>query len=283
MRFLIFIFFTSLSLVSCAQQADKVTEAITTPKGYKMYHHTKKGGMKPKPGQIALFKVEVIADKVVLQRSKGGGYQLEMMDPAETTSIPPMMDAAYLMGVGDSATVYQPVDDHMRDLLPPDAKKAKDIRFELVLLHIIGGEAKKQMEDAAEQYVKDIEQKVRATAKSYSSGVLNAQIKTLPSGLKYYITTNGTGAPVKQGEAVSVNYFGSLSDGTPFDNSFKTRRPIVFPAGGGQMIPGFDEGAMQLRHGDRAYLFIPSKLGYGKEGSGTIPPNADLIFYIEML
>lgn len=283
MRFLVFVCFIFFSLVSCAQQSDKVTEATTTPKGFKMYHHIKKGGTKPKPGQIALFKVEVIADKVVLQRSKGAGYRLEMIDPSQLSSVPPMLDAAYLMGVGDSATVYQPVDAHLRDLLPPDAKKATDIRFELVLQHIIGEEAKKQMEEAADQYVKEVEQKVKTTLQSYKAGLLNAQIKTTASGLRYYIETKGTGAAVKQGEAVSVNYFGALSDGTPFDNSYKTRRPMVFPAGGGQMIPGFDEGSLLMHHGDRVYLFIPARLGYGEQGSGTIPPNSDLVFYVEML
>jgi len=291
MRFLIFLNLTFLAFVSCAQQTDKIgvgtsvpaVAATTTPKGYKMYHHIKRGGPTPKVGQIGMFKVEVWANKTALQRSKGAGYRLEMIDPAQLQHVPPMLDAAYLMSAGDSVTVYQPVDEHMRDLLPPEAKSATEIRFELVLLTIIGEEGKAQMETAANAYVQEIELKTKTTAQSYAAGLLNAQIKTTASGLKYYLETKGTGATVKQGEAVSVNYFGVLTDGTPFDNSFKTRRPMVFPAGGGQMIPGFDEGAMLLHHGDRAYLFMPAKLAYGTQGSGGIPPNSELIFYIEML
>jgi FKBP-type peptidyl-prolyl cis-trans isomerase len=288
MRFFIFLSFSFLALASCAQQTDKAggtaaVEATTTPKGFQMYHHTKHGGPTPKPGQITMFKVEVWANKTLLQRSKGSGYRLEMADPAQLQHVPPMLDAAYLMSVGDSATVYQPVDAQMREMLPPDAKTAKEIRFELVLLTIIGEEGKAQMQKAANEYLQQIEQKVRTTAKSYAAGLLKAQIKTTASGLKYYIETKGTGALPKVGEAVSVNYFGALLDGTPFDNSFKTNRPMVFPAGGGQMIPGFDEGSLLLHHGDRAYLFIPAKLGYGAQGSGSIPPNSELLFYIEML
>jgi FKBP-type peptidyl-prolyl cis-trans isomerase FkpA len=282
MRFIVFFSFILFALSSCAQ-TEKSVDPITTPKGYKMYHHRQKGGVTPKVGEIAMFKVEVWANKVSLQRSKGAGYRLEMVDLSQLQHVPPMLDAAYLMGVGDSATVYQPVDDHMRELLPNDAKTAKEIRFELVLLNIIDEQGKAEMENAANVYVNEVAQKTKTIAQNYATGLLNGQIKTTKSGLKYYVETKGTGALVKQGEALSVNYYGVLSNGTSFDNSFKTRRPMVFPAGGGQMIPGFDEGVLHLHHGDRAYLFIPANLGYGAQGFGDVPPNADLIFYIEVL
>ena len=291
--------FLLFALVSCAQQPapqqtgtlengvpskeNATSNTTLTPHGYRFVHHRKNEGPKPKVGETALFFVNVWAGKTLLQRSKGAGFRLEIVDPSRMGHVPPMMDAAFMMSRGDSATVYQKVDAQMRDALPQEAKDAEELRFELVLNGIISAEANAKIAEQVQAMTKQIEEKVQTTAKSYASGLLNAQLKKTPSGLKYYVETAGEGAAVKEGEALQVHYFGVLKDGTPFDNSFAIRKPLVFPAGGGQMIPGFDQGVMQLRHGDKAYLFIPPSLGFGDQESGFIPPNSELIFYVEIL
>jgi FKBP-type peptidyl-prolyl cis-trans isomerase len=104
------------------------------------------------------------------------------------------------------------------------------------------------------------------------------------SGLKIYIEKEGTGRKPKAGEYVSVHYTGYLTDGTKFDSSLDRGKPIEFQVGKGRVIAGWDKGIMQLKEGTKAILFIPSYMGYGERGAGgVIPPNADLIFEVELV
>jgi FKBP-type peptidyl-prolyl cis-trans isomerase len=103
-------------------------------------------------------------------------------------------------------------------------------------------------------------------------------------GLRYQIIQKGEGVKAEKGKTVSVHYKGQLADGTVFDSSYKRNQPIDFPLGVGQVIPGWDEGILLLNVGDKARLVIPSDLGYGSRGAGgVIPPNATLIFDVELM
>lgn len=105
-----------------------------------------------------------------------------------------------------------------------------------------------------------------------------------PSGLTYMFIRHGTGQPVKAGDMVSVHYTGLLGDGTRFDSSLDRGQPLTFPVGAGRVIKGWDEGIALLRVGDQAILIIPPELGYGAAGvGGVIPPNATLIFIVEVV
>lgn len=105
-----------------------------------------------------------------------------------------------------------------------------------------------------------------------------------PSGLRYKILQEGNGEKVNKGDMVSVHYKGQLLDGTVFDSSYKRKQPIDFKIGLGQVIAGWDEGILLLKVGDKARLVIPSDLAYGKQGAGgVIPPNAVLIFDVELV
>lgn len=105
-----------------------------------------------------------------------------------------------------------------------------------------------------------------------------------PSGLRYKILQNGDGKQATKGAMVSVHYKGQLLDGTVFDSSYKRKQPIDFAIGVGQVIAGWDEGIQLLKVGDKARLVIPSDLAYGSQGAGgVIPPNATLIFDVELM
>lgn len=107
---------------------------------------------------------------------------------------------------------------------------------------------------------------------------------TTESGLICIITKSGDGQQVKKGDEVIVNYTGLLTNGAMFDSSLNRNEPFSFPVGAGMVIKGWDEGLQQLRVGDHATLIIPPSIGYGASGAGgIIPPNATLIFLIEVL
>ena len=104
------------------------------------------------------------------------------------------------------------------------------------------------------------------------------------SGLRYQILQKGNGKQATKGAGVSVHYKGQLLDGTVFDSSYKRKEPIDFNVGIGQVIAGWDEGIQLLKVGDKARFVIPSNLGYGAAGAGgVIPPNATLIFDVELM
>ncbi len=107
---------------------------------------------------------------------------------------------------------------------------------------------------------------------------------TTPSGLKYRDIQVGTGATPTAGQTVNVHYTGTLTDGTKFDSSRDRSRPFSFKLGVGQVIKGWDEGLSTMKVGGRRLLVIPPELGYGARGAGgVIPPNATLVFDVELL
>lgn len=105
-----------------------------------------------------------------------------------------------------------------------------------------------------------------------------------PSGLKYVDLVQGEGRQPRKGKTVLVHYTGWLEDGKKFDSSVDRGEPFSFRIGMGQVIRGWDEGVMSMRVGGKRRLTIPPKLGYGARGAGgVIPPNATLIFEVELL
>ena len=112
---------------------------------------------------------------------------------------------------------------------------------------------------------------------------------TTDSGLKYVDTVVGTGASPARGQQCLVHYTGWLNDGRngrgkKFDSSVDRGKPLAIPIGVGRVIKGWDEGVISMKVGGKRTLYIPSYLGYGPRGAGgDIPPNADLIFEVELV
>lgn len=103
--------------------------------------------------------------------------------------------------------------------------------------------------------------------------------------LQIEVLKQGTGEEVKNGDNIVVHYTGTLEDGTKFDSSLDRGKPFVFTLGIGQVIKGWDMGILGMKVGEKRKLVIPSEFGYGKTGTpgGPIPPNATLIFEVELL
>ena len=113
---------------------------------------------------------------------------------------------------------------------------------------------------------------------------LAAGFEKTESGLRYKMIQKGAGKKAENGKTVAVHYTGQLEDGKVFDSSYPRKKPIEFPLGRGNVIEGWDEGIALLQVGDKARFVIPSHLAYGSRGAGgAIPPNATLIFDVELM
>ena len=107
---------------------------------------------------------------------------------------------------------------------------------------------------------------------------------TTSTGLQYEALEEGTGTEATIGRTVAVHYTGWLTDGTKFDSSHDRRQPFHFHLGARRVIAGWDEGVAGMKVGGKRKLIIPPSLGYGAQGAGgVIPPNATLVFEVELL
>ena len=122
-----------------------------------------------------------------------------------------------------------------------------------------------------------------ASMTEHESAGTSAEITT-ESGLKYVDLVVGTGREAAAGDLATVHYTGWLTNGKKFDSSVDRREPFSFPLGGGKVIRGWDEGVVGMKVGGKRKLTIPPQLGYGARGAGgVIPPNATLVFDVELL
>src|SRR5213596_1535115 len=147
-----------------------------------------------------------------------------------------------------------------------------------------------QVKDVMAQFEKDMEQKQKQAgeknktegAKFLEDNKKKPGVKTTASGLEYKVEKEGTGAQPKATDMVTVNYRGTLIDGTEFDSSYKRGQPATFPLNG--VIKGWTEGLQLMKQGSKYQFFVPSNLAYGERSVGPdIAPNSTLIFEVELL
>ena len=150
------------------------------------------------------------------------------------------------------------------------------------------GENAKKFDSKAifDKELEKLEKQAAEKAKKAKEAIdaLKKGAKVTSSGLAYKIIEKGTGAKAEAGKTVSVHYTGKLSNGTKFDSSYDRNQPIEFELGRGRVIKGWDEGISLLNVGSKATFIIPPDLAYGARGAGgVIPPNATLIFDVELV
>lgn len=285
-----------LAVVLLAATACQNTDGNKTKSGFKYEHHVANNGAKPKPGEFVSFHVQMRnQDSIVFQsRVQPQVPQMQIpQPPAEGAAEPrvsPLTEALELMAVGDSLTLYYPIDTLPQK--PRNFENTDFVIYDLVTTKIMSAEeyqaeqdVKRQEEEAKRKVLQEREVAVaemtKQTAKDYLANKLGDKLQTTASGLKYVIHEQGDG---KKAEGnVKVNYYGTLTDGERFDDSFSRGVPFAFPLGAGRVIRGWDEGIALLNEGGKATLFVPAELGYGAAGSPPkIPGGAELVFYVEV-
>lgn len=283
----LFVMFTLL-VMSCKESENK------TPSGYAYTTLDSGTGDVPKTNDYVFFTIKISGDDGKVIQDMSDEAQLPSVQiPAEFPKGPGANPVIEILAVGKLNGHYKvqmPIDSIPN--APVDLQALKYIEYEIVIKRIENEEGyKKYMEEqqnakqaviaANMEKLPAIEELTKKTIADYNAGKL--ETKSLESGLKYYIVSEGTGENAKEGNNVSVQYYGSLLDGTMFDNSFSRGESFPFTLGTGQVIKGWDQGIPLLNVGAKAFLFIPFPLAYGEAGSPpTIPPSSDLVFYVEL-
>ena len=164
---------------------------------------------------------------------------------------------------------------------------AKDDAIQNITIERVGANAESwDAKSAFDFFINEKKAQLKAVQKAALNDLekLTDGMEQTDSGLYYKINREGSGDYPSKGKNVSVHYRGMLLDGTVFDSSYQRNEPIVFPLGMGQVIKGWDEGIALLKRGSSAKLVVPSELAYGSKGAGgVIPPDASLIFEVELV
>ncbi len=237
---------------------------------------------KLKEGDIITFDLVIKndADSTIKDSRKEGKPLQDLVPPAPAAGSfkGSFENGLRLLSVGDSATIFVPVDSLFKDAnqpVPPFLKRGTDVRF---IVKIKKSQSRAEFEKemtklSAEQTGKDtklIEAYVANSGKKFT--------KT-STGLYASISNPGTGEGPQMGESWEVNYIGTFLDGKEFDKGAGVAMPPV-----GQLVPGFNEALMLLKKGGKGTFVIPSALGYGAQGAAPrIPANAILVFELEVL
>lgn len=179
---------------------------------------------------------------------------------------------------------------HVIDSLSQDVVNTIEKGDTIISVEIVRNGRLAKKFDAIKIFKEKQEEAIRLAAekeaqKQAKLAELTKQATTSTSGLMYIIHKQGEGGKPKASETVKVHYEGKLLDDTVFDSSYKRNQPIEFPIGVGRVIPGWDEGIAMLSEGGKATLIIPPYLAYGERGAGggVIPPNATLVFEVELI
>ncbi|TAH26719.1 MAG: hypothetical protein EAZ07_03435 [Cytophagales bacterium] len=197
-----------------------------------------------------------------------------------------LVEGLLLLSKGDSAVFMISADSIFKGqpTLPPGVFKGRDLKFTVKVISLRSKEeSEKEKVKMEEEYMKRREGMTAQIASDTIVIVNYLKSKKIKyskniSGVYYSITSKGKGAKIAMGDSLKVNYVGKFLDGRQFDAG----KEFPFVQGMSQVIPGWHMGIGELSRGDKATLFIPSPLGYGEQGAGTIPANTILVFDIEI-
>jgi FKBP-type peptidyl-prolyl cis-trans isomerase FkpA len=272
-------------LMACGKDRLQTTE---TGLKYQLHEQTD-DARKAKVGDILTLNLILknASDSVIRDTHKEG-VPLRLM-----LQVPPFKGAfeegLAMLGKGDSATFFVKADSlftRSGQGLPPGIAKGSDIAFNVKLIDVQNEQEFQKTQAEASQKQKGIDDK--ALTDFLTKNGQAGKFQKTANGVYYVVTQPGAGPKPGRGDNVKVHYTGKLLNGKVFDSSVGNPQsggqPLAFQVGMGMVIPGWDEGIMQLSKGTKATIYIPSGMAYGAQGAPpTIPANSPLIFDVELV
>ncbi len=261
---------------------------------YVLFKNSKGDAEKLGPEQFAKVQIyQYFNDSLMGSTRKFGKAEyLRLPNPEEAPGRwPGYLEGIQLISVGDSIVVFENMDSIP---LPPNMSWVKSLSYHIVLEDVLTKEDREKLvtEEKVKmeakrmelmQQIPGIEANIKESLAAFNGKTLGDKLKTTATGLQYIVMSEGDGTQVKAGEKTTVHYYGALTDGKRFDDSFSRGEPFELEVGASQVIPGWDEGLQLFKRGTKALLFIPYQLGYGEQGNPpVIPAKATLVFYTDI-
>lgn len=284
-----------LILLSCSEHKNDGFSKLKYHRGeFKIY--SKNQGETAKPGEYILYNILFKDNKgKVFQDSRDIKNPLRehvIKDTSLLKDLTAVSEVLYKMKKGDSTFMFIPLTEEEKtgDMKKSDTLlffiNVRDIISEEKMRDMIEDEFLKQEAEETEARIKQIEvdQKIMKAWDEYNKGLLKNKLKRTKNGVECLILEEGKGKKLTKGTRIKLGYYGmTMKDATPFENSFRKGKDFEMVLGANQVIPGWDEAMLTMKEGTKAVIFVPGKMAFGKEGkSPIIPPDADLIFYIEL-
>ena len=275
-----------LTIVACNSDGFKTTKSGIKYK----FERQNKDAEKPQLGDILELKMKYATPDTVIFNSEtyAKSIPFQILKPAYQGDI---VEGIGMMGLGDSATFIVSADSFfIKNVglkeLPKFVKKGSKLTFNISVLAV----KKKEVYEKEQMELKKQKSAMMEIQRNDEPGLReaylkknNVKAKPTKSGLYFIETQKGKGKQAVVGSMVQVHYKGSLLNGNEFDSSYKRDKPISFKLGGGQVIPGFEEGIGMMKEGGKAQLIIPSELGYKDTELENIPAFSTLIYEVELV
>ena len=278
-------------ITSAVQCKTDTGTPVKTPHGYKCVFHEYANSAKPQIGQWAVFEIDRYKDgfrSASSRLSKSFGRFKIKKEKDVKKPVHAVYDLVSMMSIGDSAVVYE-----QEALHASSGRLEGEIKYVVVLKYLLDdegykrlvsaeGDAKNKRREAIIDEGPVVKAKSQRLIQQFQEGTLTDQLVSLDNGLKYLIVEEGSGIRPREGQRISVSYYGFLADGTEFEDTFSKGRFFGFRLGQGDVIKAWDEVFKHLRQGTKLMIFAPAALAYGATGkTPNIPADADLIFYAD--
>ena len=295
-----FVLLAGLALAAC-QDDGKSGEQTTALGNRYTYVTTNDEGRMAEPGEFIYFHAQLKSegDSLIYDTREAGGESpviQALSDTIVNEQTGPVEDIVRKLRVGERAVIRTNISDYPPQAKPPGMQDDTVLLYDVEVMEVVNQEefsarqeALRSEQEAKANVIREREEEVLAFTQQvyddYKAGKLDDQFQTTENGVRYLIHEEGDGEQAEANRGVVVQYVGRLTEnGEIFDQSFERGMGIPFVLGTGRVITGWDEGIAALQEGDRATLVIPSDLGYGAQGTGngSIPPDSELMFYVEL-
>ena len=300
MHLRLFILLAGLSLVAC--QEDGKNGMQTTALGNRYtYVTSNEDGRLAEPGEYIYFNAQLRTegDSVIFDtrdNPDGMPFVQALADSLVGQQTGPVDDIVRKLRVGERAVIRADISEYPPQAKFPGMENDTVALFDVEVMEVIDVAEFTERQEAMrlEQEQKaalvrerqaEVEEFTQQVYDDFKAGNLDGQLQSTPSGVQYIVHEEGSGPEAEPNRGVVVQYIGRLtSNGEIFDQSFEGGMGLPFVIGSRRVIPGWEEGIDQLQEGDKATLIIPSELAYGSQGTGggAIPPDSELMFYVEV-